>query len=187
MGTLLIFLLGDALVRGAFTFALSATPWMLFALWGGYMLLVRSCVIVTTKALILVNIARTHHVPWARITDLTSRFQLTVHCDDGRSIRSWGAPSVGAERPTMGTAYSRMNVRTQNQRASGVRRRTVGALPSLPVSRLIEQARDRSELQDPPATPAEKMVQVTTRVASIPLAIGAILAVLCMLQLLFGR
>ena len=186
LGALLIFLLGDAVVRGAFTFALSAAPWLLFILWGAYMLLARPCVVATPKTLILVNITRTHLVPWARITDLTSRFQLTVHCDDGRSIRSWGAPSVGVERPSMGTAYSRMNAREENQRAAGVRRRTVRALPLLPVSRLIEQARDRWELQDFSATHSDDAARVTTRIAGIPLALGALIAVLCLLQLLLG-
>ena len=204
LSAFLVFLVGDAVLRGAVSFALGASPWILLAIWSAYMLLLRPCVVVQPCGLTIVNIVRTHRVPWARVTDLTSRFQLTVHLDTGRKITSWGAPSIGTERPSVASAYSRRDAHEQSMRASGVRRRNVRAVPSLPTSRLIERARDAWETRElsregaevaasaatgpavtgPVITEPAAAARVSTRIATVPVAIGVILIALCALQVL---
>lgn len=199
LSAFLAFLVGDAVLRGAVSFALGASPWILLAIWSAYMLLLRPCVVVQPAGLTIVNIVRTHRVPWARVTDLTSRFQLTVHIDNGRRITSWGAPSIGTDRPSVASAYSRRDAHQQSMRASGVRRRNVRAIPSLPTSRLIERARDAWELRElsregadvaatvatgPAAPQPAEAAHVTTKIAAVPVAIGVILVALCALQVL---
>jgi len=91
---LFFFMLLDAAVRGEWSTVLVALPWMcavLLICWG---LLIRPRLIVTPIALTVVNVLRTHTLPWRDVTDLHVRYQLIVTLQDGKRIRAWGSPTV---------------------------------------------------------------------------------------------
>jgi hypothetical protein len=138
---LTIFLFADSLTRGAIVFSLQTAPWALLILFVSYATLVRPCVVITPTELRLVNILRTHRLPWARIEDVTSRFQLRVCLDDGRRITSWGAPSVGLDRPSVRGAVEATDGRELAARASGVRRRQRIPIANPTSKLIIERAR----------------------------------------------
>ncbi|MFZ4894097.1 hypothetical protein ACL9RL_06575 [Plantibacter sp. Mn2098] len=140
---LIVFFIIDAVSRGAWTFALLALPWELLAVWVVYVVLVRPCIIIEPTKLSLVNVGRVHEIPWGRIREVASRYQLVIELTDGRRIVSWGAPTTGLDRPSiMGDRSGRQGVDYQD-RAQGVRRpgRADGAGPN--ANRLVEEAHER--------------------------------------------
>lgn len=97
LGALALWMLVDAAVRGAWTLVVLASPWLLALVMLCWALLVRPCVEVRRDGLRVVNLLRTHQVPWAEIEHLSVRYQLMVERTDGRVLRAWGSPTV--ERP----------------------------------------------------------------------------------------
>lgn len=151
-GLLMAFFIVDAISRGAWSFALQALPWELLVLWIVYLVLVRPCIIVEPAQLTIVNVGRLHEIPWPRMEDATSRYQLTVLLRDGRKITSWGAPTAGLDRPSMlGGRSGRQGVDHQD-RAAGVRRPGRVGNEGPTAIQLIERAHERWGRIDPADT-----------------------------------
>jgi hypothetical protein len=154
---LVIYFTADAVLRGAWGFAVAALPWQLLGLWVVYLVLVRPCVIVTPDALTIVNVGRVHDLPWSAITEIVSGYQLSAVLGDGRRITSWGAPSIGLDRPSVSGDRSRMRTNVEAQRAASSRAQGIRTpvrrqrTPQLTASGIIENARDRWERTAAPA------------------------------------
>lgn len=98
LGVLMVWMLVDAAARGAWDLVLHASGWFLSALVLCWALLIRPRVEVRADGLCIVNLIRTHLVPWADIADLRMRYQLVIERTGGRAIRAWGSPSVERRR-----------------------------------------------------------------------------------------
>ncbi|TPW73115.1 PH domain-containing protein [Schumannella sp. 10F1B-5-1] len=139
VGALAVFLLGDAIVRAQWGVALRALPWLALGAWLVFAVLVRPSVVVTRERLEIVNVWRRFVLPWQRIDHLESRYQLRAHLDDGRLIRSWGAPAAGLDRAPRAVA--------EDQREQAARRgRSRNALP--PTDLVIERWRAAAAERD---------------------------------------
>jgi len=85
----------DGFARGAAWQTLLVLPWFVAILWFIYLVLVRPCVVIDTQGVTVVNVFRRHRIPWPRLADAASRYQLSLTRDDGRTVSSWGAPTTG--------------------------------------------------------------------------------------------
>lgn len=146
-----LYLLGDAIVRGAGDLVALAVPWLGLIVWLAWWLLASPAVAVTAEGLENIGPIRRRFVPWSEITALTARFSLDVHTRDGRSLRFGSAPSTGIDRP-VGFARSREERRREN------------------TATLIETARD--ELRSVPSGPAARQETRRLRIGEILLALG---------------
>jgi len=159
----LLWLFSDAVIRGAWEYALTALPWLLLILWVVYVVVLRPCVALGPDGITIVNVFRRHRVPWLLVDDFTTRFSLLVRLRDGRTIRSWGAPSTGIDRPFQTGAADGRFAAPEPPRASGVRSGAPGrgraprrVEPT--IGSIIESARDRwdpAEPEDVPRRPAD--------------------------------
>lgn len=154
-----VFLLGDALVRGAFPLAASALPWLTLIVWAVFLLLVRPCVVLDDSGISVVNVLRVHHAPWSAVETVRSRFQVRVELVDGRVFRSWGAPSS-----TTGGRSDAVGARLGDRREPGV----------LPIHRVIERWRDEHEVAA--SAPSER---ATTRWDWLALFVTAAVVLWC--------
>ncbi|KQM15580.1 hypothetical protein ASF83_06400 [Plantibacter sp. Leaf171] len=148
---LMVFFIIDAVGRGAWGFALLALPWELLVVWLVYLVLVRPCIVIEPERLTIVNVGRLHEIPWSRLEEATSRYQLTVLLRDGRKITSWGAPSAGLDRPSLTGGRGRRDVDHQ-ERASGVRRPGRAGNEGPSAVDLIDRAHERWGKIDPADT-----------------------------------
>jgi hypothetical protein len=152
----LLWLFTDAVIRGAWAYALSALPWLLLILWVVYVVMLRPCVALGPDGITIVNVFRRHRIPWTLVDDFTTRFSLLVRLTDGRAIRSWGAPSTGIDRPFQTGSPDSRFAAPEQPRAAGVRRpgssgSTAGRRPGQPtIGSIIEGARDRWDSADSP-------------------------------------
>lgn len=85
----------DGFVRGAAWQTLLVLPWLVAILWFIYLVLLRPCAVVDAQGVTVVNVFRRHRIPWPRLAEVVSRYQLTLTRDDGRRVSSWGAPTTG--------------------------------------------------------------------------------------------
>jgi hypothetical protein len=144
-----VWLFADAVLRGATEFALTALPWLLLILWAVYVVMLRPCVALGPDGITIVNVFRRHRIAWSLVDDFTTRFSLLVRLTDGRTIRSWGAPSTGIDRPFQTGSPDARFAAPESPRASGVRRTGPGGLGGPPrrsqptIAGIIEGARDR--------------------------------------------
>lgn len=150
----LLWLFADAVIRGAWAYALSALPWLLLILWVVYVVMLRPCVALGPDGITIVNVFRRHRIPWTLVDDFTTRFSLLVRLTDGRAIRSWGAPSTGIDRPFQTGSPDSRFAAPEQPRAAGVRRpgssgAIAGRRPGQPtIGSIIEGARDRWDSAD---------------------------------------
>lgn len=86
-----------ALSDGFASLALWSWPILLVA-WLAWALYVRPSVQISEGFIEIVNVFRTHRVPWGDVADVDSRYALTVRTTGGRSIRAWAAPAPGARQ-----------------------------------------------------------------------------------------
>jgi hypothetical protein len=86
-----------AVTDGALSLLAWAWPIALVA-WLAWILYIRPHVQISEGFIEIANVFRTHRVPWGDVDDVDSRFALTVHTKDGRSIRAWAAPAPGARQ-----------------------------------------------------------------------------------------
>lgn len=91
--TVVVFGLGDALVRGGVAITLQLAPWVLLVLWLIWVLLYATHVRTDTHGIRVHNVLRIVDIPWARVTDITMRWQLEVHLDSGETVRAFGGPA----------------------------------------------------------------------------------------------
>ncbi|KRB39119.1 PH domain-containing protein [Microbacterium sp. Root180] len=83
-----------ALTDGVPSLIVWAWPIVLVA-WLAWAVYIRPHVLVNEGFVEIVNVFRTHRVPWGDVVDVDSRYALTVHTAGGRSIRAWAAPAPG--------------------------------------------------------------------------------------------
>lgn len=95
MAAITAFLFGDAALRGAWHLVARWLPLAVFVLWVLWVVLCRSSVRVSSDHLTVTNMLRSHRVPWARVTEITYRPQLSLALDTGSSLPCWGGPSAG--------------------------------------------------------------------------------------------
>lgn len=86
-----------AVSDGFASLALWSWPILLVA-WLAWALYVRPSVQISEGFIEIVNVFRTHRVPWGDVADVDSRYALTVRTTGGRSIRAWAAPAPGARQ-----------------------------------------------------------------------------------------
>lgn len=82
--------------------ALATLPWALLAAVGAWAIFWRPRVVVSDGGVRLVNVTRTIDAPWPAITDVETRYALTLVTAYGR-FAAWAAPAPGAG-PALRTA-----------------------------------------------------------------------------------
>lgn len=111
-GAVAVFLLGDALLRGGVGQTLLLAPWILLVLWIVYAAVFTPRVETDAAGITVVNVLRTARVPWGRVTDLSTRWQVTLQLDDGSRVAAFGGPSPrrSRSRDQRETPYSDMDL-----------------------------------------------------------------------------
>lgn len=90
-----LYLLGDAVVRGGVAEAALLAPWPLLALWGVYVAAFASRVTIDDAGVLVQNMLQTVWMPWPHIADVQWRWQVQFDLDDGRRVRAMGGPAQG--------------------------------------------------------------------------------------------
>lgn len=134
---IVLFLIGDAVVRNDAQVALRALPYAALVALTAYAVLGRPCLIVTTRALTVVNVWRSHRVPFCAVDTVSSRYQLRIRLINGREVTSWGAPAASREKSTPHA--------------------------SLTTQQIVARAREQWE--DSPASAAGDVCDMTQRIA----------------------
>jgi Protein of unknown function (DUF2581). len=117
--------------------------WVLFGLALVWSLLVRPAVVLDDDGVTIRNVVRDVHIPWVRVTDVESRWNLKVFVED-RAYTAW-AISSQAERPK---GASRGMLTMVPGRLDSFARADAKPPPPAPkvtasmVARSIEQARE---------------------------------------------
>jgi hypothetical protein len=157
LAALFAYLLIDAAVRAEWAIVLLSLPWMGAVLLVCWMLLIRPCLIVAPSTLTVVNVVRTHTIPWQEVAELHVRYQLVVELTDGTTIRAWGSPTVQPRRDREADAST-----THRSRAF------VGVVEA------IDRARD--DVGRPPAGSESRTVRVAWQpllALAVAVALGA--------------
>ena len=97
-GVVAAFLLGDALVRAGLGQTMLLAPWVLLIVWVVYAVVYVPRVETDADGITVVNILRRVTVPWGRVTDIGTRWQLVVNVDDGSRVSAFGGPSLRPPR-----------------------------------------------------------------------------------------
>ncbi|MDQ4501716.1 hypothetical protein [Sinomonas sp. ASV322] len=82
---------GVSIVSGGDSRLLRFGHWVGLAAWAAFAVLWRPCIIVDADDLTMINVLKTHRIPFARITDLKVGMTVSVEAG-GRRYSSWGAP-----------------------------------------------------------------------------------------------
>jgi hypothetical protein len=85
-------LVGDAVLRGAWSTVLAYLPPVLLVLWALWLVLWRTNVRALPDRVIVTNLVRIHDVPWDRVAEVRQRGQVTLELDDARQLVCWGGP-----------------------------------------------------------------------------------------------
>jgi hypothetical protein len=157
-------LLGDALARGDLRlFCLSLAPAGL-VVWLGWVLLYRPEIRFDSTRVIVVNPGRIHDIPWERVSEVHQRLQITVETDDGKRTTCWGSPFP--EKP-------------------GLRRSTRGERRLREPGDALVGAHDASRRNV--SSTKSTGVPIMRRWDVLPLAVGAVFAIACAVELLITR
>src|SRR5262245_14469902 len=81
-----------AVADGVPSLVVWAWPIVLVA-WLAWAVYIRPHVLIHEGFIEIVNVFRSHRVPWGDVADVDSRYALTIHTTGGRSIRAWAAPA----------------------------------------------------------------------------------------------
>jgi hypothetical protein len=168
-----------ALFAGGWRSAL-ALPWLLLLCWAVWLLFWNPRVVVDDGGVHLVNIARTIDVPWPAISEVETKWALTLFTAYGR-FTAWAAPAPG------GMTTARLSMREarslpESSYGSGRSIRpgdhpsTSSGAAALVVRRRWEELREAGWLSDPRLERA----QVPIRWHVYPLLVGAVLVVLAL-------
>ena len=87
-----VFLIGDAIVRAGVGEGLLLAPWPLLALWGVYVSAFASSLEVDENGATVQNLLRVVRIPWARVRALEWQWQMVFALDDGSHVRAIGGP-----------------------------------------------------------------------------------------------
>lgn len=98
---MVVFLLGDAVVRAGIGDAVLLAPWPLLALWFVYVSSFASSLEVDDDGATVQNLLRVVRIPWARVQELEWRWQVEFRLDDDTRVRAIGGPleGRGSRRP----------------------------------------------------------------------------------------
>ncbi|WP_051191608.1 PH domain-containing protein [Microbacterium luticocti] len=123
-----LYLLGDAVVRAGLGDALLLAPWPLLALWGVYVSAFASHLAIDDDGVTVQNLLRVVRMPWAEVTDIQWPWQVEVTTASGARVRALGGPlqGRGGRRPG-----------TRDQTPEGVRAQYDA------IVRAFDSARDR--------------------------------------------
>lgn len=99
----MLYLLGDAVVRGSVGEMLLLAPWPLLALWAVYVSAFASRLTIDDDGATVQNLLQIVRVPWSRVVDVQWRWQVQFDIDDGSHVRAIGGPSVGRSRRRPGS------------------------------------------------------------------------------------
>ncbi|WOF24432.1 PH domain-containing protein [Microbacterium betulae] len=91
-----LFLLGDVVVRGGAYQALLIAPWLLLPVWFVWVFLYAPHVTADRQGVRVRNPLRTTEIPWDAVREITLRWQVAFRLADGREIQAW---AVAAKRP----------------------------------------------------------------------------------------
>ncbi len=90
-----LFLLGDAVIRGGVAETALLAPWPLLALWGVYVSAFASSLEVDEQGATMQNMLRVVRMPWARVRGLQWRWQVIFDLDNDSHVRAIGGPVQG--------------------------------------------------------------------------------------------
>jgi hypothetical protein len=158
---LMAILIGTPLVRADWrVFAFAVAPALLLT-WVLWIMLYRPAVRYDASRAIVINIGRTHVLPWPRVTGIRQRLGIEFDLDSGGVVKAVGVPPPG--RP--GNLASMLDRRTR---------------PVHDVTRnaeILESVRVAARPGDEP---------VVSRWDVLPLVIGSALIVAVAVEVLFG-
>jgi hypothetical protein len=90
-----VFLLGDAVIRAGLLDAALLAPWPLLALWCVYVSAFASDLTVDRDAITVQNMLRVIRIPWHRVSDIQWQWQVEITSDTGERVRAIGGPVQG--------------------------------------------------------------------------------------------
>ncbi|MFK4761087.1 PH domain-containing protein [Microbacterium sp. ZW T5_45] len=111
---LVVFLLGDVVVRTGWGQMLLLAPWLLLGLWVVYEVAFVSMVRIDADGALVQNMLRRTSFGWRRVRDIDLRWQLVFSLDDGTELTSYGGPAKARppRRTSDGAASAPTAVRT---------------------------------------------------------------------------
>ena len=86
------FLMGDAVVRGAWGFVGRWMPLALLIIWVFWVMLWRSSIRLERERVTVTNLLRVHVVPWSQIVEVRQGPQIRLDLRGGTHIDCWGGP-----------------------------------------------------------------------------------------------
>ncbi|MDR6876338.1 MULTISPECIES: PH domain-containing protein [Microbacterium] len=92
-----VFLLGDVVVRGSAVDAVLIAPWLLLPVWFVWTFLFAPSVHADEDGVVVRNPLRTTRAPWSAVRDIVLRWQIAFVLADGRDLQAWAA---AAKRPS---------------------------------------------------------------------------------------
>ncbi|MFC4140394.1 MULTISPECIES: PH domain-containing protein [unclassified Microbacterium] len=95
---LVLFLLGDAVIRGSWTLMLLIAPWPLLGLWVIYEGSASSFVRVDERGVLVQNMLRRTTFGWERLRKADFRWQLEFFLDDDSKLTAMGGPAHARAR-----------------------------------------------------------------------------------------
>lgn len=95
-----LFLLGDVVVRGSWYEALLIAPWLLLPVWFVWVFLYAPRVTADRHGVRVRNPLRTTSVPWSAVREITLRWQTAFRLADGREVQAWAIPAKRPNRRT---------------------------------------------------------------------------------------
>ena len=93
-----VFLLGDAVVRAGSVRMLLLAPWVLIALWLVYVAAAASHVRTPAAGVTVQNFVRRTSFGWRHLRDVNFRWQLEFSLDDGSTVTAMGGPARSRPR-----------------------------------------------------------------------------------------
>lgn len=93
-----VLLLVDAAVRSGIGNMLLLAPWPLLVVWAVYVVGVASSVRADANGVQVQNLLRRTWLPWARVKQITMRWQLEFALDDGGIVSCFGGPARSRAR-----------------------------------------------------------------------------------------
>lgn len=158
----LAFLAGDLVVRGVWPELGFALPLALFLAWALWLMLYRPRIRYDAERVIVINITRVHVLPWSRVTAVRQRLNPVFELDDGRMIVASGS--------------------TASRGASSFVRGATGRVKDDPA----EFNRIADTLDAMRTDAADTGAVVESRWDLVPLAIGAVLAIAVVVDLIIA-
>ena len=90
VAAVVLFLLGDVVVRGSWWQLLLIAPWTLIPVWFVWVVLYLPHVAIDAEGAHVHNVLRTIHLPWATVDDIVMRWQLEFHLTSEAAAAGFG-------------------------------------------------------------------------------------------------